>query len=476
MRYWPAVKRLLTLILAATACTSLPNVEPAPVGDGGTSDAGVDACAESLALRLPQGAIAARGDVLGTGLAYVEVATLGPTATEPAIAWVGKCPPYQKAAIYITKQSSLKGGDLCAGADRFGDSSFDAPSDIKPVRLIPNDRVPTFICAVSAASTVPALPEVGALVSCFGNGRADVRVLLDDFLIAAFRSTPLSRSSIRLVYTNGSSVVTRLIDDSSGTLIASTQTKVRDVRPDGESASTSGFSPDLLTDEATNEAEGFLEVAQQNDRVAQFLRYRANGAPFKENTPFELTTNGVAAPRALSFGETGTVPIASLLGFEGGTRTKRAGVIILNPRGKISPTKSQTITYAVDLNSQTQLAALGAESGYLEKFAFASSVDLSAGAALVIVRGIELGSGKDVSAVVKLGSPQLASATADNAAFVPEKIPPLPRTYGMAIGTSGRGLQTTSSGYLAIRSEDAVNWTERRCERGVVAAFPVSLK
>lgn len=188
-----------------------------------------------------------------------------------------------------------------------------------------------------------------------------------------------------------------------------------------------------------------------------------------------MTNNGIETPKKLSFGETGTVPLASVLGFEGGNATGRTGVVILTPLGKNSSEASQTLTYAVDLTDPFQLASFGAASGSFEKFSFAPSPDLSSGAGLVVLRGRESG-GQEVSAIVKLGSDRLAKTTTDTAALVPEKLPVLPTAYGLAIGTSGRGLQTTASGYLAIRSEDAVSWTDRRCERGVVAAFPVSLK
>lgn len=268
--------------------------------------------------------------------------------------------------------------------------------------------------------------------------------------------------------------MTRLIDAPSSDLVASVPVKVRDVRTGGDSTSTSAFSPDLLTDEATNGFDGFLEVVQTDSNSAKFRRYRADGTLFRDNAVFALTTNGVSAAKLLTFGEAGTVPTASVLGFEGGSASRRSAVVILNPRGQNAARQAQTLTYAVDLTSQAQLAALNADSGYLEKFAFAPSVDLTAGAGLVAVRGVEIG-GKEVSAIAKLGSSQLATATADNAAFVPERIAKLPLAYGMALGTSGLGASATASGYLAVRTSDVAAWAPS-CTRGVIAAFPISLK
>ncbi len=412
-------------------------------------------------------------------MAAVEVST-GPGKTEPAIAWVGKCPSFEKSAIYITRQSSLVPtadglADLCAGAVRFGLSEFKDDDARKPVRLIPSDRVPTFMCAISAAS-VGGFPEPAPQVSCFGfaRGQVNVGIAPNEYLLAAFQSNPILPSGIRVVFTREKIVFTRLIRNPNSILEATEPVAVRAFEA-GEEESTAGFSPDLLSDEGFGAPDGFLEVLQDVPGKAQFRRYSSDGKVFRDNAIFTLTANGVSPANKLSFGETGTVPVSTLLGFEGGRPTGRQRVVIISPRSKDGLGAPATLNYPVDLTSRTQLESLGANSGTLERFAFAPSADLKSGAVLVMLRGLVTGGETEISALVKLGSNQLANATTDNAVLVPEKLPVLPKSYGMALGTSGTGTKATASGYLAVRTVDAFKWTDR-CERGVVAAFPVSLK
>lgn len=99
MRYWPAVKRLLTLLVAVTACTSLPKVEPAPVGDAGLPDAGPKAydgraCAEYL--RATEGTrsyapgLAAHGGILSPAVAYADADADG-NPSDARVTWFGRC-------------------------------------------------------------------------------------------------------------------------------------------------------------------------------------------------------------------------------------------------------------------------------------------------------------------------------------------------------------------------------------------------
>jgi hypothetical protein len=112
------VKRLLTLILAATACTSLPNVEPAPVvvpKYDGAACAGYLRAKEGTRSYAP--GRAAHGGILSPAVAYADAKANGDSAPARAT-WFGRCGSvvgfFDTATGKIAEISTEEPTDLCA--------------------------------------------------------------------------------------------------------------------------------------------------------------------------------------------------------------------------------------------------------------------------------------------------------------------------------------------------------------------------